>query len=112
MGKSVKYRFIEFFVFDCDSFPISFQSGITFPLVALDKNFDFDIYVRYAFFQFISVTHIDSRYYFCRQQEERAMIIYVFFLLITMLRTVKVATFFAGSGLFLSHIESRYFFCR
>ena len=29
-GKSVKYRFIEFFVFDYDSLPISFQSGITF----------------------------------------------------------------------------------
>ena len=28
---------IEFFVFDHDSLPISFQSGITFPLVALDK---------------------------------------------------------------------------
>ena len=33
----VKYRFIEFFVFDYDSLPIYFQSGITFPLVALDK---------------------------------------------------------------------------
>ena len=31
------YRYIEFFVFDYDSLPISFQSGITFPLVALDK---------------------------------------------------------------------------
>ena len=33
----VKYRYIEFFVLDYDSFPISFQSGITFLLVALDK---------------------------------------------------------------------------
>ena len=40
-GKSVKYRFIEFFVFDCGSFPdllFVFWSGVTFPLVALDKN--------------------------------------------------------------------------
>ena len=37
VGKSVKYGYIEFFVFDYDSLPISFQSGITFPLVALDK---------------------------------------------------------------------------
>ena len=29
-GKSVKYRYIEFFIFDYDSLPISFQSGITF----------------------------------------------------------------------------------
>ena len=29
-GKSVKYRYIEFFTFDYDSLPISFQSGITF----------------------------------------------------------------------------------
>ena len=37
-GKSVKYRYIEFFAFDYDSLPISFQSGIAFfPLVALDK---------------------------------------------------------------------------
>ena len=28
--KSVKYRYIEFFTFDYDSLPISFQSGITF----------------------------------------------------------------------------------
>ena len=28
MGKSVKYRYIEFFAFDYDSLPISFQSGI------------------------------------------------------------------------------------
>ena len=34
---SVKYQYIEFFVFDYDSLPISFQSGITFSLVALDK---------------------------------------------------------------------------
>ena len=27
-GKSVKYRYIEFFAFDYDSLPISFQSGI------------------------------------------------------------------------------------
>ena len=27
-GKSVKYRYIEFFAFDNDSLPISFQSGI------------------------------------------------------------------------------------
>ena len=33
----MKYRYIEFFVFDYDFLPISFQSGITFPLVALDK---------------------------------------------------------------------------
>ena len=32
-----KYRCIEFYVFDYDSLPISFQSGIAFPLVALDK---------------------------------------------------------------------------
>ena len=35
------YRFIKFFVFDCDSFPyllsLFFWSGIIFPLVALDK---------------------------------------------------------------------------
>ena len=31
------YRFIEFFVFDYDYLHIYFQSGITFPLVALDK---------------------------------------------------------------------------
>ena len=37
VGKNVKYRYIEIFVFDYDSLPISFQSGITFPLVALDK---------------------------------------------------------------------------
>ena len=38
VGKSVKYRYIEFFTFDYDSLPISFQSGIYFfPLVALDK---------------------------------------------------------------------------
>ena len=36
-GKGVKYRYIEFFVFDYGSLPISFQLGITFPLVALDK---------------------------------------------------------------------------
>ena len=30
VGKSVKYRYIEFFVFDYNSLPISFQSGITF----------------------------------------------------------------------------------
>ena len=37
-GKSVKYRYIEFFAFDYDSLPISFQSGdCCFPLVALDK---------------------------------------------------------------------------
>ena len=27
-GKSVKYRYIEFFAFDYDSLPVSFQSGI------------------------------------------------------------------------------------
>ena len=37
MGKSVKYRYIEFFVFDYDSLPFYFHSGITVPLVALDK---------------------------------------------------------------------------
>ena len=37
-GKSVKYRYIEFVVFEYDSLPISFQSGITFHLVALDKT--------------------------------------------------------------------------
>ena len=37
-GKNVKYRYIEFFAFDYDALPISFQSGITFfPLVALDR---------------------------------------------------------------------------
>ena len=40
-GKSVKYRFIEFFVFDYGSHPyllsVVFWSGVTFPLVALDK---------------------------------------------------------------------------
>ena len=35
VGKSVKYRCIEFFVFDYDSLPISFQSGITFLIVVL-----------------------------------------------------------------------------
>ena len=38
---SVKYRFIEFFVFDYDSLPclpsLFFWSGVTFPLVAPDK---------------------------------------------------------------------------
>ena len=28
LWKSVKYRYIEFFAFDYDSLPISFQSGI------------------------------------------------------------------------------------
>ena len=40
-GGSVKYRFIEFFVFDYDSLPyllaLFFLLGVTFPLVALDK---------------------------------------------------------------------------
>ena len=40
-GKSVKYRLIEFFVFDYGSLPyivsLFFWSGVTFPLVALDK---------------------------------------------------------------------------
>ena len=40
-GKRVKYRCIEFFVFDSDSLPcllsLFFWSGVTFPLVALDK---------------------------------------------------------------------------
>ena len=40
-GKSVKYRFIEFFVSDCGSLlyllSLFFWSGGTFPLVALDK---------------------------------------------------------------------------
>ena len=34
---NLKYWYIQFFAFDYDSLPISFQSGITFPLVALDK---------------------------------------------------------------------------
>ena len=39
-GKSVKHTYIEFFIFDYGSLPISFQSGITFfPLVALDKTY-------------------------------------------------------------------------
>ena len=43
-GKSVKYRFIEFFVFDYDSLPyllklFFFWLRVTFPLVALDKFF-------------------------------------------------------------------------
>ena len=41
MGKSVKYKFMEFFVYDYDSLPyllsLFFWSGVTFPLVALDK---------------------------------------------------------------------------
>ena len=32
VGKSVKYRYIEFFTFDYDSLPNSFQSGIAFVL--------------------------------------------------------------------------------
>ena len=40
---SVKYRFIEFFVFDYDSLPyilaLFFWLGVPFPLVALDKIF-------------------------------------------------------------------------
>ena len=40
-GKSVRYRFVEFFAFDSDSLPyllcLCFWSGVTFPLVALDK---------------------------------------------------------------------------
>ena len=36
-GKIVKYRYIAFFVSDYDSLPISFQTGISFPLVALDE---------------------------------------------------------------------------
>ena len=36
-GKSVKCRFIEFFVFDYDSLPNILSVGVTFPLVALDK---------------------------------------------------------------------------
>ena len=31
---------MEFFVSDYDSLPISFQSGITLPVVALDKNLE------------------------------------------------------------------------
>ena len=42
-GKSVKYRFIKFFLFDYGSLPyllsLLFFSGVTFPLVALDKKF-------------------------------------------------------------------------
>ena len=34
---TTEYRYLEFFVFDYDSLPISFQWGITFPLVALDN---------------------------------------------------------------------------
>ena len=30
LWESVKYRYIEFFIFHYDSLPISFQSGITF----------------------------------------------------------------------------------
>ena len=30
VGKVFKYKYIEFFAFDYDSLPISFQSGITF----------------------------------------------------------------------------------
>ena len=41
VGGSVKCRFIEFFVFDCDSLPyllsLFFLSRVTFPLVAADK---------------------------------------------------------------------------
>ena len=37
-GKSVKYRYVEFFVFDYDSLPISFQSGIAFPLVVFEES--------------------------------------------------------------------------
>ena len=37
LSESVKYRYIEFFVFYYDSLPISFQLGVTFPLVVLDK---------------------------------------------------------------------------
>ena len=40
-GKSIKYRLIEFFVFDYDTLPdllsLFFWSGVIFPLVALDK---------------------------------------------------------------------------
>ena len=40
-GKSVKYKFIEFFVFDCDSLPyllsLYFLVASYFSLVALDK---------------------------------------------------------------------------
>ena len=39
VGKVLKYKYIEFFVFDYASLPISFQLGIAFPLVALDKNY-------------------------------------------------------------------------
>ena len=53
---SVKYRYIEF----C---PISFQSGITFPLVALDK-----IHVIHIFFvyvdQWFSCTLVLSEFFF------------------------------------------------
>ena len=46
-GKSVKHRFIEFFVFDDDSlhYLLSLFSGrgVTFPLVALDKIYLFFI---------------------------------------------------------------------
>ena len=45
-GKSVKYRYIEFFAFDYDSLPISFQSGLLFPLVALDKIYHSAYYIR------------------------------------------------------------------
>ena len=30
LWENVKYRYIEFFIFDYDSLPISFQLGITF----------------------------------------------------------------------------------
>ena len=47
-GKSVKYRFIDFFVFNYDSLPyllsLFFWWGVTFPLVALDKIVRVDVF--------------------------------------------------------------------
>ena len=53
---AVKYRFIEFFVFDYESLPyllsLFFWWRVTFPLAALDK-----IYLEFAFY-FYAYTHI------------------------------------------------------
>ena len=42
----VKYKFIEFFVFDYDSLPIYFQSGIAFPLLAPDKIIIYNCFIQ------------------------------------------------------------------
>ena len=57
----VKYRFIEFFVFDCDSLLIDFVfwSGVTFPLVALDRIYCCGCYFLLYCFNSYTQIHAD-----------------------------------------------------